>query len=196
MKKTIIAVAFFLIGLNSIGQSVDSSVIISYQDKIANLVSELNKVTSINYMKHINQVEGYKQGLWIEPTNGRIWFVNYDQGLRHGIMTIYHTNGAKNMVAEYDKGFLINKVTFYDTNGGLFQTYENIELNDTIVERQTEYAEGGRIYFSKEKHRYDYKAYVKRYTSEGVLYRKGYGLFDGAWIFQLYQLGKWEYPEE
>ena len=192
MKMMITVFTIALMALNLNGQAIQHSKIADIQDQIAKLISSLRTETSVNYMKHINQVEGYKQGLWIESTNNRIWFVNYEKGLRHGKMTIYHTIGSKNVEADYDNGFLIGRVIFYDANGGIFQTYENIEINDTIVERQTESVEGGRIYFTNEKHRYDYKAYVERYTSDGVLYRKGYGLFDGNWIFQLYPVGEWE----
>lgn len=192
------AMRFFLIililflGFNISGQQFNNTKIIEIQDKIAKLIGELKKETSVNYMKHFNQVEGFKQGLWIESTNGYLWFINYKGGLKDGNMLIYYTSGIKHVEAKYKDGFLIEKVVFYDTKGVVEQTYENITLNDSIVERKIESVEGGRIYFSKDKHKFDYKAYIKRYTSEGVLYKEGYGLFDDNWIFKMQPIGEWK----
>ncbi|MBV6647078.1 MAG: hypothetical protein KI790_16595 [Cyclobacteriaceae bacterium] len=177
-----------------IGQSNEQQ-IEQLQDQIAKSVGELKKLTSVNYMKHFNQVQGFKHGLWIESTNGELWFANYDTGLKHGELTIYYTSGKKYIEATYDQGTLTGKVTFYDTRGGLLQTYERIEPNDTIVERPIEKVEGKSIYFTKEKHRYDYRVYVKKYMSSGVLYKEGYGLVDDDWILTYFSVGEWQQHE-
>lgn len=65
------------------------------QSEIANLIGELKKETPVNYMKYLNQFEGFKHGLWIESIKGQIEFVNYDLGLKDGKTTIYYTNGKK-----------------------------------------------------------------------------------------------------
>jgi len=195
MRITILTavILFFIFKVN--GQQINNSKILKLQDKIAQMIGELKNETSVNYMKHINQVEGFKQGLWIESTNGEVWFANYDLGLKHGDLTIYSTSGKKYVAAKYDKGFLIDTVVFYNLKGLISETYENITSNDTIVERQIETAEGDKIYFSKEKHRFDYKAYVKKYTDEGILYAEGFGLFDDAWILHLFPIREWKYHE-
>ncbi len=166
------------------------------QDRIAQTVGELKSLGKVNYMKHVNQVEGYKQGLWLESTNGELWFTNYELGLRHGDLTIYYTSGKVFVKAKYDMGELIDKVSFFDSNGVLLKTYENIQPNDSTVERKREKVEGGKIYFTREKHRYDYKAYVKKYMSNGALYKEGYGLVDRNWFLSHFEIGEWEYAGE
>jgi len=162
------------------------------QEKIAQLVGELSKVTQLNYMQHVNQVEGFKHGLWIESSNGELWFINYKMGLKDGKLTVFYKTGKKYAEANYKEGFPIGKITIYQPNGLISETYENIASNDTIVEVQKEIPEGDHIYFTKEKHRYDFKAYMKRFSEEGKLYTEGFGLFDDAWIFRSFKTGNWK----
>lgn len=195
MRISFLTVLILIFVVQVSGQQINKSKIIELQDSIALMIGKLKKETSVNYMQHINQVEGFKQGLWIESTNGEVWFINYDQGLKHGDLTVYYTFGKKLLEAKYDKGFLIDSVVFYDPKGVISETYENITLNDSIVDRQIETAEDGNIYFSKVKHRFDYKAYIKRYTEEGFLYKEGFGLFDDEWILRMFPIGEWKYPD-
>ena len=186
---------FFLLVVQISAQD-KSAKIQNLQDQIAKTIGEIKKISKVNYMKHYNQVEGFKHGLWIESTNGEIWFTNYDMGLKHGKQTIYYTGGMKYIEANYDQGELIDKVTFYDPQGGLLWTYEGIEPNDSIVEIKREKAEGNKIYFTKEKYRYDYRVYIKKYMDNGLLYKEGYGLIDKDWIFTYFPVGEWIYNEE
>ena len=191
MKPFIVFLLILVVGLQVSGQQKNEAKIQLLQEKIAQLVGELQKETQLNTMKHVNQVEGFKDGLWIESTNGEFWFTNYKMGLKDGKMNVFYTSGKKYVEAEYKEGFLIGKVTFYDTKGVVEETYEKIVQNDSIVEIQIEKAEGDHIYFTKEKHRYDYKAYMKRYTADGILYTEGLGLFDDKWIFKSFKVGEW-----
>lgn len=193
MKVTVALILGFLLSCQTHAQS---NRIEQLQSEIANLVAEMKKETKVNNMKHINQVEGFKDGLWIESTNGGLWFVNYKMGLKDGKMSIYYTNGQKHVDATYKDGFLVDTVKFYDPKGGLYYTYENIEYNDSIVERKKAKVEGGSIYFAKEKHRFEYRAYAKKYTSEGFLYKEGELLFDDEWIYSNFNIGEWKYHDE
>jgi hypothetical protein len=65
--------------------------------------------------------------------------------------------GKKDVEASYKQGLLTDTVKFYDSDGGLLRTYEDIALCDTIVEIKIEKSEGNKIYFSKEKHKFEYK---------------------------------------
>ena len=191
MKSFVVLLLSLVVGLQLPGQQKNEAKIQQLQEKIAQLVGELQKETQLNTMKHVNQIEGYKEGLWIESTNGEFWFINYKTGLKDGRMNVFYTSGKKYVEAEYKEGFLIGKVTFYDTKGVVEETYEKIARNDSIVDVQIEKAEGDHIYFTKEKHRFDYKAYMKRYTATGILYTEGFGLFDDKWIFKSFKVGEW-----
>ena len=195
MKSFVVLLFILFIGQQLTGQPKNEAKIQLLQEKIAQLVGELQKETQLNTMKHVNQVEGFKDGLWIESTNGEFWFTNYKMGLKDGKMNVFYTSGKKYVEAEYKEGFLIGKVTFYDTKGVASATYEKIAQNDSIVDIQIEKAEGDHIYFTKEKHRYDYKAYTKRYTAGGILYSEGFGLFDDKWIFTSFKVGEWKSPD-
>ena len=191
MRPTFLLFLLLFGGLSLRAQQDNEAKIQSLQERIAQLVGELQKVTKLNYMQHVNQVEGYKQGLWIESTNGEFWFTNYKMGKKDGKMTVFYTSGKKYVEANYKDGFLIGNVTFFDPKGVIDMTYEKIAQNDTIVEIQVEAAEGDHIYFTKENHKYEYKAYMKRYTEKGTLYAEGFGLFDDRWIFKSFKIGNW-----
>ena len=65
MKTLMVLLFLLLVGIHLEGQPRDEAKIQLLQEKIAQLVGELQKETQLNTMKHVNQVEGYKEGLWI-----------------------------------------------------------------------------------------------------------------------------------
>jgi len=197
MKPYIFLLLFILvIPIFGCSQADQNDKIEAKQKEIMKAIAELNGMTSVNYMKHVNQVEGFKDGIWIESTNGFLWFINYKMGLKEGQMNVYYLQGQKYLEATYSKGVLIGKMIFYDTKGGLLEVNENIKLSDTIVIRNIERAEGGSIYFTKEPHKFMYSAEVKKYTETGEVYAIGRSLFDDNWGFESYRVGEWIDPRD
>jgi antitoxin component YwqK of YwqJK toxin-antitoxin module len=196
MKVNIIFIALSIVPFLGCSQSDRKVEIENRQKKIVQAIGDLDKISSVNYLKHINQVEGYKDGIWIESTNGNIWFINYKMGLKEGVTSAYYLSGQKYLEANYSKGIITGVMTFYDTKGGLLQVNSNIRLNDSIVIRDLERAEGGNIYFSKEPHKFMYSADVKSYTSSGEIYAVGKLLFDDDWAFTGFKIGTWVDPRD
>jgi len=194
------------------GQELKENEIEKFQNEIIELIKKQSENLSINEYKHINQTIGLKDGLWIEPDRGSIWFIKYDNGKRNGKFYSYSLfSGRKELEGKYQNDILVDTIITYDVNGKIYSLYTEIKPTTKELKIDYEYPVGKSFTFKSELHKFQYEAYVKRYTDEGNVYTEGIGLFENKItylnyddknpslgynnslsIFRIYKFGDWK----
>ncbi len=213
MRKLLLIILWtFTSSIFVFGQELREKDIEKFQDQIIQLIKKQSENLSINQYKHINQVVGLKDGLWIESDRGNIWFIKYTEGKRNGKFYSYSLfTGKKELEGKYLNDVLIDTILTYDANGKIYSIYTGIKPTIKELKIDYEYPVGQSFTFKSEVHKFQYEATVKKYTDEGKVYKEGVGLFDDKMtylnyneenpnaayknslsIFRIYEFGEWK----
>lgn len=185
--RILLLLAISLISLNIYGQNNNSKISKAFLS-VAKILKELDKEVPINNIKHVNQIVGYKDGIWIESNRNELWVYNYKMGVKDGYFFCINISTEKKEVeGEYKNGFLSGTLKMYDADGKYIQIYRDI--------KRTKYKKNI-AFFAATKNGEDFKRFKKdvvfqyrakyeKYTREGKIYKSGIGVFNDIKSYEI-----------